>query len=68
MMSLLLSTNMLHKSTLYLITLLAAAFLAVVVVLSIFKGMESAASTAIAALMTILSTYIWSQTKRPSKP
>lgn len=68
MMSLLLSTNMLHKSTRYLITLLAAAFLAVVVVLSIFKGMESAASTAIAALMTILSTYIWSQTKRPSKP
>ncbi len=57
-----------RNSTRYLITIIAAILLAVVVVLSIFKAMESVASTAIAALMTILSTYIWSQTKRPSKP
>ena len=57
-----------RNSTRYLITIIATIFLEVVVVLSIFKSMENVASTAIAALMTILSTYIWSQTKRPSKP
>jgi hypothetical protein len=36
-----------------------------VTILSIFKGMETLASTSIAGIMTILSTYIWSQTKRP---
>lgn len=46
-------------------TLAAALFMALATVLAIFKGMEALASTSVAGIMTILSTYIWSQTKRP---
>ena len=50
----------------YMITYLAAIFFALLAILSIFKGMETAASSSIAGILTTLSTYIWGETKRPS--
>jgi hypothetical protein len=35
---------------------------------AIFKEMETVATTCIAGVMTVLSTYIWAETKRPSNP
>lgn len=49
------------------LTLSAAAFLAIVTLLSIYSKMEGVATASIAGIMTILSAYIWSQTTRPSK-
>lgn len=49
------------------LTLSAAAFLALVTLLSIYSKMETVATASIAGIMTILSAYIWSQTTRPSK-
>lgn len=49
------------------LTLSAAAFLALVTLLSIYSKMEGVATASIAGIMTILSAYIWSQTTRPSK-
>lgn len=49
------------------LTLSAAAFLAMVTLLSIYSKMEGVATASIAGIMTILSAYIWSQTTRPSK-
>ena len=48
------------------LTFLAALFLAAMAMISTFMGMEVMATTCIAGIMTILSTYIWAQTKRPS--
>jgi hypothetical protein len=56
-----------NNRTRYKLTLLAAAFLALVTLLSIGSKMETVATASIAAMMTILSAYIWSQTTRPSK-
>ncbi len=53
--------------TRYKLTLLAAAFLALVTLLAIGSKMEMVATASIAGMMTILSAYIWSQTTRPSK-
>ena len=50
------------------ITLAAAVFLVVTTYVSIFKEMEAVATTCIAGVMTVLSTYIWAETKRPSNP
>jgi len=49
------------------ITLAATVFLIVTTYVSIFKDMEAVATTCIAGVMTVLSTYIWAETKRPSK-
>jgi tryptophan-rich sensory protein len=50
------------KLTVFVLTLLAfVAFVA------IFKNMEVLATACVTGLMTTLSTYIWGQTKRPSK-
>jgi hypothetical protein len=54
-----------NASTRLRFTAYAAIFLAAVTLLSILRGMEALAATSVAGLMTILSTYIWSQTKRP---
>jgi hypothetical protein len=56
-----------NNRTRYKLTLLAAAFLALVTLLSIGAKMETVATASIAGMMTILSAYIWSQTTRPSK-
>lgn len=50
------------------ITLAAAVFLVVTTYVAIFKEMEAVATTCIAGVMTVLSTYIWAETKRPSNP
>lgn len=50
------------------ITLAAAVFLVVTTYVAIFKEMETVATTCIAGVMTVLSTYIWAETKRPSNP
>ncbi len=49
------------------LTFITAAFLALVTLLAIYSKMEGVATASIAGIMTILSAYIWSQTKRPSK-
>lgn len=56
------------KRTRLKITLAAAVFLVVTTYISIFKEMEAVATTCIAGVMTVLSTYIWAETKRPSNP
>lgn len=55
-----------NTSTRYRITLIAAVFLAVITITAVFRSMEMVAATSIAGIMTILSAYIWSQTKRPT--
>ena len=50
------------------ITLAAAVFLVLTTYVAIFKEMEAVATTCIAGVMTVLSTYIWAETKRPSNP
>jgi hypothetical protein len=52
----------------YTITIAAGAVLAVLAGCSIFKTMDGVASTSVAGILTILSTYIWGETKRPSNP
>ena len=56
------------KRTRLKITLTAAVFLVATTYVAIFKGMEAVATTCIAGVMTVLSTYIWAETKRPSNP
>jgi hypothetical protein len=50
----------------YTITIAAGIILVLLAGLSIFKGMESVASACVAGILTILTTYIWGETKRPS--
>ena len=52
-------------STRLRITLIFGLFLAAVTLYAIARSMETVAATSIAGIMTILSTYLWSQTKRP---
>jgi len=56
------------QSKRYKITAIAGIVLSTLAVLSIFKGMEAVSTTCIAGILTILSTYIWGETKRPSDP
>jgi drug/metabolite transporter superfamily protein YnfA len=51
----------------YLITIVAGIVLAVLAILSAFKEMEGLASVCVGGILTILTTYIWGETKRPSK-
>lgn len=50
----------------YTITVLAGIFLAILAFLSVMKGMEGLASACVGGILTILTTYIWGETKRPS--
>ncbi|MBI5539806.1 MAG: hypothetical protein HY951_07090 [Bacteroidia bacterium] len=50
----------------YITTIIAGLILAALAGLSVFKGMEGLASACVAGIMTILTTYIWGETKRPS--
>lgn len=56
-----------NKRTRYKIAILAGLMLFGLAVLSVFKGLESVAVSAIGAFMTILSAYLWAETNRPSK-
>ena len=49
------------------LTLGATVFLVVTTFVSIARGMEGVATTCVAGVMTILSTYIWAETRRPSR-
>jgi phage shock protein PspC (stress-responsive transcriptional regulator) len=48
------------------LTIAAFLLLGVLAGLATYQQMEAVATTAIAGIMTILSAYIWAQTKRPS--
>ena len=48
------------------LTIAAFLLLGMLAVLATYNQMEAVATTAIAGIMTILSAYIWAQTKRPS--
>lgn len=48
------------------LTLIAGLFLSLLATYATYSQMETVAITCIGAMMTILSTYIWAQTKRPS--
>lgn len=50
------------------LTATAFVFLMVTTFVAIGKGLETVATSCIAGVMTILSTYIWAETKRPTKP
>jgi len=56
----------LTQQTRYKVSIYAVVFLAVVVILSIFYVTENIGVTAIAGIMTTLTSYIWGETKRPS--
>ncbi len=55
-----------NTKTRFKLTVLAALFLGALATFATIHEMEVVATTCIAGLMTILSTYIWAQTKRPS--
>lgn len=48
------------------LTVIAALFLGGITIMATIMKMEVIATTSIAGIMTILSAYIWAQTKRPS--
>lgn len=50
----------------YLITVAAGVILSILASLSILKNMEGVGSACVAGILTILTTYIWGETKRPS--
>ena len=50
----------------YVITIIAGIVLADLAILSVLKGMEGLASACVGGILTILTTYIWGETKRPS--
>jgi hypothetical protein len=52
--------------TRYKFTLAAAIYFGLITLVAIYFQMETVATACIAAIMTILSTYIWSQTTRPT--
>lgn len=52
--------------TRFKLTVIAGLFLACITVLAVVSKMEMVATCSITAMMTILSAYIWAQTKRPS--
>lgn len=56
-----------NRSKRYALTLTAAIFLALLAGVSVFYGMEGLASACVGGIMTTLTTYIWGETKRPSK-
>lgn len=56
-----------NNRTRYKISLAALVFLVITTYVSICLKLEVVATTCIAGVMTVLSTYIWAETKRPSE-
>jgi hypothetical protein len=54
------------RSKRYLTTITAGIILTLLAGFSIFKSMEGVSTACVAGILTILSTYIWGETKRPS--
>ncbi len=48
------------------LSIASGIILAFIAITSTFKGLETLGISAIAGMMTILTTYIWGETKRPS--
>lgn len=57
---------MMNRSKRQTITWVAMAFLMTTTYMAMQNHMETVATTCIAGVMTILSTYIWAETKRPT--
>lgn len=58
---------MISKSKRLTITWVALIFLISTTYIAIHCDLETVATTCIAGVMTILSTYIWAETKRPTR-
>jgi len=54
------------KSKRFIISLISGVALLFLAFYSTFKSLETIALTSIGGIMTILSTYVWGETKRPS--
>lgn len=54
------------KSKRFGVSVGAGVVLSALAALSVFKGMESVASTCVAGILTILSSYVWGETLRPA--
>ena len=54
------------NQTRFKFSIASVVFLAIVVILSIIRLTENIGVAAIAGIMTVLSSYIWAETKRPS--
>jgi len=55
------------KRTRYKLTIVAGLMLFGLATISVFRDIESVAISCIAGIMTILASYIWGETNRPSK-
>ena len=55
------------KRTRYKLTIVAGLILFSLAVFSVKMNAENVAISSIAGIMTILSSYIWGETNRPSK-
>jgi len=49
-----------------LLTIIAGLILSLIAGFAVYRQMETVASACVAGIMTILSTYIWGETRRPS--
>ncbi len=58
--------TMRKESKRYFVSKAAGIILTMLAALAILKGMEGLASSCVAGILTILTTYIWGETKRPS--
>lgn len=54
------------KRTRYRISIIAGVYLMALSGVAVFMQMEGLASACVAGILTILSTYIYGETKRPS--
>ncbi len=50
----------------YKLTIITAIVLIMLAGISIFKGLEVMATACVTGIMTILTSYIWGETRRPS--
>jgi hypothetical protein len=49
------------------IAIVTLVFLVITTYVAMSKGQETVATSCIAGVMTLLSTYLWAETKRPTK-
>jgi hypothetical protein len=58
---------MMNASKRYMISVVSGVLLTGIAIISVLYRLEGVAMTCIGGVMTILTTYIWAETKRPSK-
>jgi len=54
------------KSKRFLISVISCIFLATLALIGAFKSMEGLSSSCVGGILTIISSYTFAQTKRPS--